>query len=126
MTTDRDVQPAHEHGDAWPHDDTHHVVGAFTLLFLERAGAQTIDELATRLGEAQVVQGRIEGGGLARLVEGLEHEGLVVPGERADRQPAAYALTPSGRAVLQDWVAIMRVRRRLARTFLGLYDRADG
>ena len=71
MTSDVVGRPAHEHGSAWPHDDTHHVVAAFALLLLER-GVKTIDELSADLTRLQVVRGRIERDSLDHLIEDLE------------------------------------------------------
>ena len=124
MTSDVAGLPAHEHGSAWPHDDTHHMAAAFTLLLLER-GVKTIDELSADLARLQVVRGRIERVSLGRLIEDLEKSGLIVPRQAADQAAAAYELTAAGRDVVLDWVAIMRDRRRLSRTFLALYDRTD-
>ena len=45
--------------------------------------------------------------------------------ETADQPAGVYKLTKAGRDIVLDWVAIMRDRRRLSRTFLGLYDRSD-
>ena len=124
MTSDVVGRPAHEHGNAWPHDDTHHVVAAFALLLLER-GVKTIDELSADLTRLQVVRGRIERDSLDHLIEDLEESGLIVTRETADQPAGVYKLTKAGRDIVLDWVAIMRDRRRLSRTFLGLYDRSD-
>lgn len=107
-----------------PHDDTHHLVAAFALLLLER-GARTTDDLSAHLTRLQVVRGRIERDSLAGLIDDLEGTGLIVRQDGPAKSAIAYELTSAGRAVVADWVAIMRDRRRLSRTFLALYDRTD-
>lgn len=124
MTSDVFVRPEHEHSSAWPHDDTHHVVAAFALLLFER-GVKTTDQLSARLTQLQVVRGRIAPDSLASLIEDLESTGLIVTREAADQPAVSYELTAAGRVIVDDWVAIMRDRRHLTRTFLALYDRSD-
>jgi DNA-binding PadR family transcriptional regulator len=124
MISDVFVRPEHEHSSAWPHDDTHHVVAAFALLLFER-GVTTTDELSVRLVQLHVVRSRIAPDSLASLIEDLESTGLIVAREAADQPAVAYEVTPAGRAVVDDWVAIMRDRRHVTRTFLALYDRTD-
>lgn len=113
--------PAREHSGAWPHDDRHHVIAAFALLLFER-GVQTTEQLSARLTQLHVVQGRIDPDSLDRLLEDLETTDLIA---RRTGTTDGYELTPAGRTVVDDWVAIMRDRRHLTRAFLALYDRAD-
>lgn len=113
--------PAREHSGAWPHDDRHHVIAAFALLLFER-GVQTTEQLSARLTQLHVVQGRIDPDSLDRLIEDLETTDLIA---RRTGTTDGYELTPAGRTVVVDWVAIMRDRRHLTRAFLALYDRAD-
>ena len=124
MTSDVVGRASHEHHGVLPHDDAHHLVAAFALLLLER-GAQTAEDLSAHLARLQVVRGRIERDSLAGLVDDLEGSGLIVRQEVAAKPAITYALTPAGRAVVADWVAVMRDRRRLSRTFLALFDRTD-
>lgn len=115
--------PVHEHSSAWPHDDTHHLVAAFALLLCER-GATTAEQLSARLTQVQVVRGPIDPDSLAGLMRDLIGDGLVAARETTGRG-VHYQVTPAGRAVVDDWVAIMRDRRHLVRSFLALYDRSD-
>jgi DNA-binding PadR family transcriptional regulator len=124
MTADVTGRSIHGHSDARPHDDSHHLLAAFTLLLFER-GVTTIDELSARLTALQVVRGRIEPDSLDRVLADLVGTGLLVSRGAADQPAVAYHLTPAGRAAVNDWVAIMRDRRRLTRTFLAVYDRSD-
>ncbi len=124
MTTDVAGRAIHEHHDIRLHDDTRQLVAAFALLLLER-GARTTEDLSTRLAQLQVVRGRLESESLAGLIEDLVRTGLIVQRGAADVSPIAYELMPAGRVVVDDWVPIMRDRRRLSRTFLALYDRTD-
>jgi DNA-binding PadR family transcriptional regulator len=124
MTSDVARRANHEHHGVLPHDDARHLLVAFALLLLER-GAQTTEDLSAELARLQVVRGRIERGSLAGLVDDLEATGLIVRQEVPAESAIAYGLTPAGRAVVADWVAVMRDRRRLSRTFLALYDRTD-
>jgi hypothetical protein len=122
MTSDAISAPEHEHSDAWPHDDTHHVVAAFALLLFER-GVETIEGLSVRLSE-YVARGPIDGQGLDRLIANLERTGLV-ESRCVSSTGRTYRLTASGRTFVDDWARIMRDRRRLSRSFLALYDRTD-
>jgi DNA-binding PadR family transcriptional regulator len=115
---------SHEHRAARPHDDTHHVVAGFALLLLER-GARTTEDLSERLTQLQVVRGRLDHESLAGLIDEFERTGLIVRRDASSVTSKAYELTPAGRVIVNDWVAIMRDRRRLSRTFLALYDRTD-
>lgn len=124
MTGGATSAPAHEHDDAWPHDDTHHVVAAFALLLVER-GAETIEEVSARLSELQVARASIDPDSLARMIADLERAGLVARAEGSELRGHGYRLTASGRTIVNDWALIMRDRRRLSRSFLALYDRAD-
>lgn len=123
MTSDAISAPEHEHSDAWPHDDTHHVIAAFALLLLER-GVETIEGLSVRLSE-YVARGLIDGQGLDRLISNLEGTGLIESRGVSDSTGRTYRLTASGRTFVDDWARIMRDRRRLSRSFLALYDRTD-
>ena len=124
MTGEVGGRASHEHRDTRPHDDTHHVVAAFALLLLER-GARTTEDLSARLTQLQVVRGRLEYESLAGLIDEFERTGLIVRRDTSAVTSKACELTPAGRAVVDDWTAIMRDRRRLSRTFLALYDRTD-
>ncbi len=116
--------PRHEHSDAWPHDDTHHVIAAFALLLVER-GAETLELVAARLGELQVARGTLDRETLGRIIGDLEREGLLASRAGPGVSEGTYDLTARGRAFVNDWALIMRDRRRLSRSFLALYDRVD-
>ena len=123
MTSDTFSPPEHEHSDAWPHDDTHHVVAAFAMLLLER-GVETVEGLSARL-TAYVAGRSIDSKGLDRLIASLEHAGLIESRPVSGSTQRTYRLTASGRTFVDDWAWIMRDRRRISRSFLALYDRAD-
>lgn len=124
MTGEAISAPEHEHSDALPHDDTHHVVAAFALLLVER-GAETFEEVSARLGELQIARASIDRDSLGRMLGNLERAGLITSREASELPGHVYQLTASGRAFINDWALIMRDRRRLSRSFLALYDRAD-
>lgn len=75
-----------------------------------------------RVAQLQVVRGRLDRESLAGLIEDFERTGLIV---QRGASAGAYELMPAGRSIVDAWVAIMRDRRRLSRTFLALYDRTD-
>jgi hypothetical protein len=104
------------HADWLPHGDRRHLAAAFALLLVAR-GTRSVDSLYQRLDELQIARGRIERAEVEALVADLTASGHleVVGGLR---------VTHAGSALLADWAAIMRDRRRLARSFLRLYDDA--
>lgn len=124
MPSEAITAPVHEHDDAWPHDDTHHVVAAFALLLVER-GAETFDAVSARLSELQVARGTVDRESLGRVIGNLERAGLLASREASASTERAFELTASGRAFVNDWALIMRDRRRLSRSFLALYDRVN-
>ena len=88
-------------------------------------GRGRLEDLSARLTQLQVVRGRLDHESLAGLIDEFERTGLIVRRDASAVTSKAYELTPAGRVTVNDWVAIMRDRRRLSRTFLALYDRTD-
>ena len=124
MTIERIDRLGHEHSDAWPHDDTHHLMAAFAVLLVGR-GQATIDGVAGRLAELQVAHGVIERDRLVAVFANLDQAGLIERRPMDDPAEPGFELTAEGRKLVDDWALIMRDRRRLSRSFLALYDRVD-
>jgi poly-beta-hydroxybutyrate-responsive repressor len=99
---------------------------ALLLLLREREahGYELVEALETMLpGE------RVDMGNLYRALRALEREGLVSSRWDADEPGPAkrvYALTDSGRAVLEQWAAALRRARARIDGFLERYERGGG
>lgn len=107
----------HHHADWLPHEHRRDLFAAFTLLLVTR-GASAIDHLVQRLSELQVVRGRLERAEIEALVADLAAAGYLDDGDD-------LRVTAAGRAFLAEWADVMRDRRRLARSFLRLYDESE-
>jgi DNA-binding PadR family transcriptional regulator len=88
------------------------------LLLLREQPAHGYD-LLERLPELTGEQ-RVEMGNLYRLLRALEEEGLVTSRWGDGRR--TYALTPQGRALLDQWAEALRRARERTDGFLARYD----
>lgn len=104
----------HHHAAWLPGGHRRHLIGAFILLLIDR-DVRTVDEICAALDRLRVARGRVERAEVERLVTELSTAGLLV--ERHGLRP-----THDGSALVVEWAEIMRDRRRLARSFLQLYD----
>jgi PadR family transcriptional regulator, regulatory protein PadR len=91
----------------------------FALLFVahgEPYGAALLAEL----NELCLAPNGVDVGMLYRTLREFEAEGLVVSHWEADTGAPrrAYRLTEAGRRELDDWIGVMRERRRLTEAFL--------
>ena len=97
------------------------------LLVLLAGGPAHGYSLLGQLNGLGVAPDDVDVGQLYRTLRELEMAGLVqsqwgVPTTGAARR--SYVLTPAGKAVLDDWAAVMRERDRLVGEFLEQYERA--
>jgi hypothetical protein len=104
------------HADWLPHGDRRHLAAAFVLLLVAREHT-SVDSLHQRLDELQIARGRIERADVDALLADLSASGHL---EAVD----GLRITHAGSALLAEWAGIMRDRRRLARSFLRIYDDA--
>lgn len=116
----------HQHQRGWsPGGPRRRWLEPFLLVQLAGGPAHGYSLLG-RLNDAGVAPEDVDVGQLYRTLRELEVSGLVrsrweTPAAGAARRE--YEVTEAGRAVLDDWAAVMRERARLVNEFLAAYER---